>query len=144
MVMARVPITRIRERAAYTFFRSLDADGQPFWTADIRDRGAVFVNPGRCYRSGISYNAGLKRYLWCQTLPESTDPRGPRYQGGFGIYEAPEPWGPWRTVYFTDAWDTGPGETSSLPPKWMSVDGRTCYLLFSGDDCFSVQNLVLH
>ncbi|MCL4177958.1 MAG: beta-lactamase family protein [Verrucomicrobia bacterium] len=144
MVMARVPKARIRERAAYTLFRGLDADGEPLWTADIRDRGAVFVNPGGCYRSGISYNAGLKRYLWCQTLPESTDPRGPRYQGGFGIYEAPEPWGPWRTVYFTDAWDTGPGETSSLPPKWMSEDGRTCHLVFSGKDCFSVRNLVLH
>ena len=85
----------------------------------------------------------MKRYLWCQTLPESTDPRGPRYQGGFGIYEAPEPWGPWRTVYLTEAWDTGPGETSSLPPKWMSEDGLTCYLLFSGDDCFFVRNLGL-
>jgi len=36
----------------------------------------------------------LKRYLWCQVLPFSTDERGPRFQGGFGIYETPEPWGP--------------------------------------------------
>ena len=143
MVLARVPERRIRERSAYEFFRGLDVDGQPRWTSDIRDRGAVFVNPGRCYRSGISYNAGLKRYLWCQILPDSTDPRGPRFQGGFGIYEAPEPWGPWRTVYFTETWDTGPGETASLPTKWMSDDGRTCYLVFSGNDCFSVRKLVL-
>ena len=143
MVLARVPTSRIREQGAYEFFRGLDAADRPLWTADIRDRGAVFVNPGRCYRSGVSYNAGLKRYLWCQILPESTDQRGPRYQGGFGIYEAPEPWGPWRTAFYTEAWDIGPGETSSFPTKWMSQDGRTCHLVFSGNDCFSVRKAVL-
>jgi hypothetical protein len=76
-------------------------------------------------------------------LPESEDSRGPRFQGGFGIYEAPEPWGPWRTIYFTADWDVGPGETSSLPPKWMSKDGKTVHLVFSGDDCFSVRKATL-
>ena len=141
MVLARVPKDRIRDRSAYEFFAGGDESKEPRWTSEIRDRAAVFVNPGRCYRSGITYNPGLKRYLLCQTLPESTDNRGPRFQGGFGIYEAPEPWGPWRTVFFTEAWDTGPGETSSLPTKWMSQDGRTCHLLFSGNDCFSVRKV---
>lgn len=139
MVMARVPKDRIRKRKAYTFFAGLDSDDSPIWTSDIRDRQAVFVNPGRCYRSGISYNAPLDRYLWCQILPFSSDQRGPRFQGGLGIYEAPNPWGPWRTAYFTTAWDTGPGETASFPPKWIGDDGRTCYLVFSGDDAFSVR-----
>ena len=99
--------------------------------------------PARCYRSGISYNAGLKRYLWCQILPVQHGQRGPRFQGGFGIYEAPEPWGPWHTVFYTENWDVGPGETSSFPTKWMSPDGRTCHLVFSGDDCFSVRRAEL-
>ena len=141
MVLARVPKQEIRVQAAYEFFKGLDAAGQPLWTPDIRKRGAVFVHPGSCYRSGISYNAGLKRYLWCQVLPFSTDNRGPRFQGGFGIYAAPEPWGPWHTVFYTDDWDVGPGETASFPTKWMSGDGRTCYLVFSGDDCFSVRKV---
>ena len=59
MVMARVPLSEMRERSAYEFFKGVDAAGRPEWTKDIRDRGAVFVNPGRRYRSGISYNAGL-------------------------------------------------------------------------------------
>jgi hypothetical protein len=144
MVLARVPLVQIRERKAYEFLRAFGESGQALWTRDIRERGAVFVNPGRCYRSGITYNAGLKRYLWCQVLPESTDTRCPRFQGGFGIYEAPEPWGPWHTVFYTEAWDTGPGETSTFPTKWMSQDGRTLHLLFSGNDCFSVRKAVLH
>jgi hypothetical protein len=139
MILARVPKDRIGEQQAYEYFRGLDSSGTPAWTAEIEGRGAVFEHPGRCYRSGITWHPGLKRYLWCQILPESTDSRGPRFQGGFGIYEGPEPWGPWSTVFFENTWDVGPGESSSLPAKWFSEDGRTVYLVSSGDDCFSVR-----
>ena len=139
MVLARVPQDRLRQRDAYEFFVGLDADGDPQWTSDVQKRDAVFSHPGRCYRGGITYNAGLQRYLWCQILPG----KEPRFDGGFGIYEAPEPWGPWSTLYFTEKWDVGPGETSSFPTKWMSSDGRTLHLLFSGDDYFSVRKATL-
>ena len=139
MVLARVPRGRIKDRGAYEFFEGCDTRNQPIWTADIAHRGAVFTHEGKCYRSGISYDAGLKRYLWCQILPGSD----PRFRGGFGIYDAPEPWGPWTTAYFTEAWDVGPGETSCFPTKWMSADGKTVHLVFSGDDSFSVRRAVL-
>ena len=140
-VLARVPKDKILDRNSYQFFKTIDNQDNPIWSGDIAERGPVFSNPALCQRTGISYNAGLKRYLWCQIHPESNHPGGPRFQGGFGIYEAPEPWGPWRTVYYTKNWDVGPGETSSFPTKWMSDDGKTCYLLFSGDDCFSVRKV---
>jgi CubicO group peptidase (beta-lactamase class C family) len=143
MVMARVPKSEIKNRSAYEFFKGLDDSGRPVWTKNIRRRGAVFTNPGNCYRSQVSYNAGLNRYLWCQVLPTSKHPQGMRFQGGFGIYDAPEPWGPWTTVFYTEEWDVGPGETNSFPTKWMSNDGRTCHLVFSGDDHFSVRKATL-
>lgn len=139
MVLARVPADQLRRREAYEFFVQLDAQGRPVWTKDIAQRGAVFTNPGRCYRSGVTYNAALKRFLWVQILPQSRHPHGPRFQGGFGVFDAEEPWGPWTTVFFTEDWDVGPGETASLPTKWMSADGRTVHLVFSGDDRFSVR-----
>ena len=139
MVLGRVPKGRIKDRDAYEFFEGRDGRNRPVWTRDIARRGGVFTHRGECYRSGISYDAGLKRYLWCQILPGGDA----RFRGGFGIYDAPEPWGPWTTAYFTEAWDVGPGETSSFPTKWMSTDGKTLYLVFSGDDCFSVRRAVL-
>ena len=139
MVLARVAKHQIRNRGAYEFFKTLDGQGAPVWTRDIHERGAVFSHPGVCYRSSISYNPALKRYLWCQTLPGGDA----RFRGGFGIYDAPEPWGPWTTVYFTEQWDVGPGESSSFPTKWMSADGKTLYLTFSGEDCFSVRKATL-
>jgi hypothetical protein len=140
MVLARVPQTKLRERAAYEFFVRRNADGSAEWTSDIAQRGAVFEHPGECYRSGITYSAALKRYLWCQTGAGTET----RFAGGLGIYDAPEPWGPWTTVFYTKMWDVGPGETSSFPTKWMSDDGRALHLVFSGDDCFSVRRATLH
>lgn len=134
MVLARVHRDRIAERDAWEFFAGMDGD-EVRWSTDIAEREAVFEHPGRCYRSGITYCAPLRRYLWYQVLPGGQ----PRFEGGFGVYEAPEPWGPWRTVYFTERWDVGPGESGRFPTKWMSEDGRVVHAVFSGDDCFSVR-----
>ncbi len=139
MVLARAAKNRLREQAAWEFFQELDAQGRPVWTKDVTRRGAVLTSPGRCYRSSVTYNAGLRRCLWVQTgLGEDT-----RFGGGLAIYDAPEPWGPWTTVFATGAWDVGPGETASFPTKWISPDGCTAYLVFSGDDCFSVRRATL-
>jgi hypothetical protein len=143
MVLARVPRERTRPRDAYEFFRGLDNRGNPLWTKNVADRGFVFSHPGMCSRSGITYDAGLGRYLWSQVHPKHPDSRGPRFEGGFGVYEAPEPWGPWRTAYFAKRWDVGPGETSRFPTRWMSEDGTTVHLAFSGDDSFSVRRATL-
>ncbi len=142
-VLARVPAGQMKDWRMYTYFAGLDDSGNPSWTKDIRERESVFSNPGKCYRSGITYNKGLKRYLWCQTiqLSPSGGSKGPRYKGGLGIFESENPWGPWKTVYYTRNWDIGPGETSSIPTKWMSEDGRTAWLLFSGEDCFSLRKV---
>jgi CubicO group peptidase (beta-lactamase class C family) len=142
MVLVRVPKESVKDRYAYEFFIGLDQNNTPRWSPLIGKRQFVFSHPAGCYRSGITYNKGLKRYLWVQILPYSPHPQGMRFQGGFGIYEAPEPWGPWKTVFFTKEWDTEPGETASLPTKWMSADGTICYMVFSGDDCFSVRKVI--
>ena len=139
-VLARVPKEKLRDRAAWEFFVKLDDHGASLWSSKISERGAVFTSPGACYRSGITYNAALKRYLWCQT----GQGKDPRFAGGLSIYDAPEPWGPWTTVYHTDVWDVGPGESSSFPPKWMSEDGRSMYLVFSGGDHFCTRRATLH
>ena len=139
MVLARVPKGQLKKRDAYEFLKGFGKKDEPIWTKDIDERGAVFTNKSKCYRSGISYNAALKRYLWCQILPGAD----PRFKGGFGIYDAPEPWGPWTTVFYTEAWDVGPGETCSFPTKWMSADGKTLYLVFSGDDTFAVRKATI-
>ncbi|GIW92282.1 MAG: hypothetical protein KatS3mg110_0323 [Pirellulaceae bacterium] len=138
-VLARAPVKRMLEQDAYEYFVGVGAEGEPLWSKNIQDRGAVFTHRKRCYRSGISYHAPSGRYLWYQVLPESAHPHGPRFAGGMGVFEAPEPWGPWYTVYFTENWDVGPGESGCFPTPWMDENGEELYLLFSGNDCFSIR-----
>ncbi len=65
----------------------------------------------------------------------------------FSIFDAPEPWGPWSTVYFAQDWDGGAlstgnggwGESQHIPSKWISADGKEIHLVFAGDDAFSVR-----
>jgi CubicO group peptidase (beta-lactamase class C family) len=148
VVLARAPKTRLRDRASYEFFSGLDDARKPQWTRDLAQRRAVFTHTAHCYRSRISYNAGLRRYLLVQPVPgiTSRDVAGQldtRSNGGLAIYDAPEPWGPWTTVFFSDHWEVGPGDSASFPSKWMSADGTTVHLVFSGDDSFSVRQATL-
>lgn len=75
-----------------------------------------------------------------QILP-GTEGKKPdtRFEGGFAVCDAPEPWGPWTTVFVTEKWDVGLGDSASFPAQWMSTDGRSLYLVFSGDDHFAVR-----
>jgi CubicO group peptidase (beta-lactamase class C family) len=142
LVLARVPKERIRERDAYEFFVRVEPNGEVVWSHDIANRGAVFSNPGAVCRSHVTYHPALKRYLLTLIGPVIDG----RFAGGLGVYDAPEPWGPWTTAFYTDAWDVGPGESASFPSKWLSADGRTAWLVFSGDDSFSIRRgmFVLH
>ena len=141
-VLIRTPKEKLMERGAYEFFKGLDKNGDPLWTFDMSQRQPVFTNPQNCRRSSISYNAGIGRYLWWQQI-SSTGGDDTRYIGGLGIFEAPEPWGPWTTVYYSEKWDVGPGDLACFPTKWMSKDGKTVYLVFSGNDNFSLRKVIL-
>lgn len=137
VVLARVPKDKISDRDTYEFFTGLKPDGSPGWSRDAKECGAAFTNPDKCYRVTVSYNAGLKRYLLCQAGADG------KVKAGFGIFDAPEPWGPWTTVCHATEWDVPTGETCSLPTKWMSADGKAIHMIFSGGDSFSVRKATL-
>ncbi|MCB9148526.1 MAG: hypothetical protein H6641_07175 [Caldilineaceae bacterium] len=141
-VLTRVPKAQIANRAAYEFLQARDAQNNPIWTADMNQRGAVFTTVGKkAGRSSMSYNAALGRYIWWQGINEAAADE--RFGGGFGIYDAPEPWGPWTTVYYTALWDYPPGVLGSFPTKWMRADGRAMYLVSDANDSFAVRGVTL-
>jgi len=61
----------------------------------------------------------------------------------FSIYEASAPWGPWHTVFYTNEWDVDLGEAQQIPSKWISREGKSIYLVFSGNDALSVRGAEL-
>ena len=145
-VLMRVPKDRITEQEAWQFLERTDEAGRPLWTSEVERRGAVFTHEDGCLRSAMTYNAALGRYLWWQQVPaprSSRDRGDTRFEGAFGVYDAPEPWGPWSTAFYTESWDVGPGEHGDFPAKWMGEDGRELWLVFSGEDAFSVRRATL-
>jgi len=139
LVLARVPKERVREREAYEFFVRIDSDGEVLWSREISARGAIYVDPGACFRPHVTYYPVLKRYLLTMSGPGADT----RFAGGLGVYDAPEPWGPWTTAFYTDTWDVGPGESSEFPSKWFGADDGTARLVFSGDDSFSIRRATI-
>lgn len=138
VVLARVHRKRIREKEAYEFFVKRDGSGRPVWTRDMDRRGSVFRYPGHCHRLDAVYNPGIKRYLLVLAF---------NHQSGWGMFDAPEPWGPWSTAFLTEAWDLAGTHGYRLPVKWISRDGARMHLVFSGvsraDDAFCVRALDL-
>jgi len=136
VVLARVAKDRIRDRTAWEFYERTDAVGRPVWTPDITHRSAVFQYPANCQRVEVVYNAGLGRYLMAL---------GYDHAGGWGLFDAPEPWGPWTTVLHRE-WDVPDTHGYRLPAKWISQDGLTMTLVFSGvkpNDAFCTRTLKL-
>jgi hypothetical protein len=148
-VLAAVPLVRIRERAAYKFFSGRFIHGNVAqWTTNLAEQQGIIERAGVCYRPGVTFDAALNRFLLVHAKPNarSCDAAGRidvRFHGGLSIYEAPKPWGPWSLAYDTDEWDAAPGDSASFPSKWISADGRTLHLVFSGQDSFSVRRAVL-
>lgn len=86
----------------------------------------VFSDPNGVALAGVVYAPALKRFLF------TSFHTGP---GQLGVFDAPEPWGPWTTVSYSKDWGkmgvTGEGLTCEFPQKWMSPDGLTLWSIFS-------------
>ncbi len=129
IAMARVPKDKIAARAAYEFYSGRDAKGAPTWSRDIGRRKPIFTDPKGTQRISMGYNKALRRYI----LTSSHRVGEGVHNASLGVFEAPEPWGPWSTVYYDDHW-SGNDRTyhHRFPTKWMSADGKAMWLLYSG------------
>jgi hypothetical protein len=131
--LLRSPKNRLMDADAYEVYAG-SSGNRPLWSKDRTKRRAVFEDEanGTGWVCSVSYNRQLERYILMTDHTES--PRG-----NLGIYEAPEPWGPWSTIAFfqhSDGRAFGSGYVEpntffwSLPTKWQ--DGREFAMVFTG------------
>jgi len=135
--LLRVPARQITQKTAYRFFAGLDAGGSPAWSPDVNARKSVFEDSlNGVMRTSVIYNAGLKRYI----LITQQKSRFKEKDGHIGIYDAPQPWGPWTTIFFKNAWEAGIqiADANSktvfwnFSNKWMSADGKRFVMVYTG------------
>ncbi len=144
VVLARVPRSRVRERRAYSFFAGFNERGEPAWTDEMDRRKPVFSQFHGNQRISVAYNAPLQRYF----LTASHRTGEATHNASLGVFEAPAPWGPWSVVYYDDHWSgDAPTYHHKFPTPWMSADGKTMWLLYSGlgsnNYCFCLRKATL-
>ncbi len=128
--LARVPSNSILKRDRYEFFAGLGPDGSPMWTSMVQAKRPVFEDAnGVGWNVSVVFNPGLGRYLLCTEHTAS-------HAGRLGMFDAPEPWGPWSTIAYEDAWGTGHVEVSTFfwnfTQKWINDDGTKFTIIFTG------------
>lgn len=122
VVLARAPRAQANAPAAYRYFAGLDGDS-PQFSADVADRVPVLVRRAGCERLDVVWQAKLGRYLMTVSYGHS---------GGWGIYDAPAPWGPWTMVWSTPNWGLGETHGYRLPLAWWGPGPTGFRLVFSG------------
>jgi hypothetical protein len=130
--LIRVPAKELESRQAYRFFAGFDAAGNPVWTPIAGERKPVWADPvNGCHRMAVSFNPALSRYL-LTTVTVSRD-------GWMSVYEAPEPWGPWRTVFVEQNPERWGSRVIlfSFVNKWLSADGLRFILVHTRNDTWS-------
>jgi len=148
VILLRVQQNKITDKEAYRYFAGTDEQGVPVWSRDIKNRQPVFTYPGGCNRLDVTYHPGIQRFL--MTMRSRAIAGGVNH---FSIYEAPQIWGPWKTVYYTQNWEGIPmtelpgnggwGESTHIPAKWINRENNSFYLIFAGDDSFSLRKACL-
>ncbi len=140
--MARVPRNAITDRAQYQFYAGMDGNN-PIWDADIANRQSVFTDPAGVGIPTVIYNPGLQRYIMAVAHGAWTNSG----LGRLGMFDSENPWGPWTTVQYNENWGnfSGPWLIYNMPtktPNWLSPDGKTFHLMFSGTGVYDSFNLI--
>jgi hypothetical protein len=138
-ILMRVPSNQLSSRTTPDYYSGTAA--RPTWSTSYAARQPIFMAPGKCYRSGMSYNAARGRYYWWQNNGNSKE------TGSFEVWSGPNPWGPWTRIFFTSKWDINPGERGEFPVAWMGkepISGPgTLHLLFSGSDRLKIRKATI-
>jgi hypothetical protein len=143
--LARVHKDYILDQSHHEFLAGFDANGVPTWTAstDPAHRRPVFEDlEGVGWNLSVSYNPGLKRYILATEHTAS-------FSAKVGFFEAPQPWGPWKTIEYYENWgsDSGISDVNksffwNFANKWLSADGRDFVCVFTGTNNLDSLNLV--
>lgn len=131
--LARVSSDRVFDQNAYEWFCGLDANGKSTWSSNITDRQPTFEDPSGIKIVSCSYHHKLERYLLSYSFRDTN--------GNFGLFESPNPWGPWQVVSYVQDFDTfKPPEPCSrvctfhFAPKWWRNAGKTFTMVFNVAD----------
>ena len=138
LFMARVPKQAIHFAEKYEWFSGLNEDDEAQWKEFVNKTPAFHDDNAYVWHIGISYHPGLQKYLLTKPHYTPDDNRetifpSEAHIASLGMFEAPNPWGPWKTVFYEDNFvDEYVKFSYFIPPKFISPDDHTFWLVWSG------------
>lgn len=117
------------------------------WSVQEAQATPVFADRNNVQGPSAVYDRALGRYLLTVGHYASGNDNDSS-AGQVGLFEAPNPWGPWGTIGYYENWGGFKAETAGdflslrIPSKWISSDGRTLWAVFSGLKSFDSFNVV--
>lgn len=138
--LSRTAKNAVLVQSQYSFFAGLDEQGEPLWRNELTKKQPVFEDAnGVGWNVSVSYNTGLKRYILSTEHTKT-------HAGCLGMFDAPEPWGPWTTIAYTENFGESAVEVSAFYwnfcTKWLSENGKSFTLLFTGKNSNDSWNTV--
>jgi len=137
--LARVPISLIDDEFQYEWFLYRNPDGTAQWTRNFSRRAVVFHdNNGYGWHVSVVFHPGLDRILLTKPHYNNDDDRETIYLSksginGLGIFDAPNPWGSWTTIYYNDNFlDEFVKFNYIIPAKFINVDSEVFWMAWSG------------
>jgi malectin (di-glucose binding ER protein) len=139
ILLARVLKDQMMNRNQWQFFSGLNSSGSPTWSSNTSDRQPVFTDAvnGIGWVVSVIYHPILHRYLL------TTRPVGEFTNSSWGLFDAPEPWGPWTTVTYQDSFrDSTWKFMYEFNQKWMSANDLTLWMVSSGIEVYDSFNVI--
>lgn len=144
--LGRVLPGDIMDRARYTFFIGVSADGLPLWDSDDTLAQPVFSWGLHTSVQQTNYHPSLDRYIFANWVWVSADgnprpdhsrdelnERTARQRTMLTLFEADMPWGPWRLFHRDDNWSYADGSTGAytpiFPAAWINATDDSFWMV---------------
>ena len=132
--LCRAPRSTWNDKTTYQCVTAIDGSNTPTWGPFVNRLSVFHDATGFIAYFQMSYNPGIGRFI-------AADVSGVN-QNIVGIFDAPAPWGPWTTLYYSATFvDSSEVVMPHVPTTYTSADGLTMYLVYSGQN-FDSMNFV--
>ena len=120
----------MNDESKYEFFAGHDGKGKPVWSSERSKMRPLIEWKGNVGPTTMTWNAPLRRYLFCITDGEA----GEGQHGRFDTYilESRNITGPWKLVVYMKHFGEQ-GYFVNIPSKFISKDGRTAWICYAAN-----------
>lgn len=150
MKLARIPRDSIYYQKSWKFFTGMGKDSIPIWSAQFNKAVYGFIDSSATKDGGIGnilYIKKMNRFIMSEFHGKYSGGDGDARSVGF--FESRFPWGPWKTIYYSNNFYNLPPAESMVSfkiapkvPNWLSSDGLSFTIVWSGRHWYDAFNVI--